>query len=129
MAILANATLKVHKLPGIEHRTLAGHEQGVRSMEVWKQTVAPGAATPVHRHACEEVIVILAGAGEMTLDGKTTSFGPDSTLIVPVDAVHQIVNTGSEPMLLIAVLGMAPVRVRTGEDEAIPLPWDAPACE
>jgi hypothetical protein len=32
-------------------------------------------------------------------------------------------------MLLIAVLGMAPVRVRTGEDEAIPLPWDAPAGE
>lgn len=110
MAVLSNAKLKVHRHPGIEHRTLAGHEQGVRSMEVWQQTLAPGAVTTLQRHACEEVIIILAGGGEVTLNGETATFGPDTTLIVPVDAVHRIVNTGSEPMLLLAALGMAPVR-------------------
>jgi hypothetical protein len=30
-------------------------------------------------------------------------------------------------MRLVAALGMAPVRVRTADGEAMPLPWDAPA--
>jgi mannose-6-phosphate isomerase-like protein (cupin superfamily) len=92
-------------------------------MEVWHQTMAPGAATPVHRHVCEEVIVILAGSGRLDLEGASHDFRADSTLIVPPDAVHQIVNTGREDLVLVAALGAAPVRVRTGEGEPLPLPW------
>jgi mannose-6-phosphate isomerase-like protein (cupin superfamily) len=126
MPVIVNAHLPVHALPGLEHRTVAGHAQGVHGMEVWKQTIAAGAATPVHRHACEEVIVVLSGSGEVTVEGDTCAFGPDTTLVVPADAVHQIVNTGAGPMLLVAALGMAPVRVRTAAGERIALPWDAP---
>ncbi len=96
-------------------------------MEVWSQTIAPRSATPVHRHACEEVILILSGVGVCTIDGKTHTFGPDSTLIIAPDAVHQIVNTSDEEMHLVAALGMAPVRVQSGDGAAMPLPWDAPA--
>jgi len=39
------------------------------------------------------VIVILSGSGTLTIEGETTAFGPDSTLVIPSDAVHQIVNT------------------------------------
>ncbi len=95
-------------------------------MEVWVQTIFPGAATPIHRHACEEVIVVLTGSGECTVDGNTRTFGPNTTLILEPDVVHQIVNTSSDDMKLIAALGMAPVRVKTGEGDALPLPWDAP---
>jgi quercetin dioxygenase-like cupin family protein len=126
MAIIEDSQLRVHALPGLEHRTVGGAEQGVRSLEVWKQTLAPGAATPMHRHACDEVIVVLSGHGEVTVNGERHEFGPDTTLVVEPDAVHQLVNTGSEPMLLVAALGMAPVRVRTESGDRIPLPWDAP---
>lgn len=126
MPIIENPQIETFELPGIEHRTVAGHKQGVRTMEVWVQTLAPGAASPVHRHACEEVIVILTGSGECTVEGKTTKFGPDSTLIVEPDAVHQIVNTSSEVMKLVAALGMAPVRVRTADGDPLPVPWEAP---
>jgi quercetin dioxygenase-like cupin family protein len=108
---------------------IAGHAQGLQSMEVWMQTMAPGAVTPVHRHACEEVVVILSGAGEVTIDGATAPFCANTTLVVPPDAVHQIVNTGSEPLLLIAALGAAPVRVRTGDGAPLPVPWAAPDSE
>ena len=96
-------------------------------MEVWLQAIAPGAATPVHRHACEEVVVILSGSGTCTVAGKTTEFGPNSTLILEPDVVHQIVNTSDVEMKLVAVFGMAPVRVLTAEGDPMPLPWDAPA--
>ena len=126
MPVIQNADLEVFELPGITHRTVAGHRQAVQSMEVWTQTIAPGAATPVHRHACEEVIVILTGSGECTIDGVTTAFGPRSTLILESDVVHQIVNTSDQDMQLVAALGMAPVRVRTAEGEHLPVPWEAP---
>lgn len=96
-------------------------------MEVWSQTIVPRSATPVHHHACEEVIQILSGAGTCTMDDEVYTFGPDSTLIIEPDVVHQIVNASDEEMHLVAALGMAPVRVKSGDGTAMPLPWDAPS--
>jgi mannose-6-phosphate isomerase-like protein (cupin superfamily) len=123
MPVINNADIAKFKLPGLDHQTLASHAQGVKGMEVWLQTIAPGAATPVHRHACDEVIVVLCGTGHITLAGETTSFEANSTIIVPSDAVHQLVNSGPAELLLIGVLGTTPVNVRTAEGETIPLPW------
>ena len=52
-----------------------------------------------------------------------SDFGPQSTLHMPPDAVHQIINTSTEPMFLVAALGQAPVRVVTADGSPIPLPW------
>lgn len=125
MPVVDNSKQQEHALPGLRHRTVGGKEEGVKSMEVWQQTIAAGAATPVHRHACEEVIVILSGSGTLMINGETTAFGPNSTLIIPHDVVHQITNTGTDDMNLIATLSMAPVRVRTGDGAPMALPWDA----
>ena len=126
MPIIDDRTVEMFELPGIKHQTVGGHKQGVRSMEVWVQTIAPGASTPVHCHACEEIIVIVNGSGECTVAGKTSKFGPNSTLIIEADIVHQIVNTSTEELKLVAALGTAPVRVKTGDGEPLPVPWDAP---
>jgi len=126
MPIVNNVDLEVLELPGLRHQTVAGHRQGVESMEVWLQTIAPGAGTPVHRHACEEVVLILSGSGTCTVEGETTAFGPNSTLILKPDVVHQIVNTSDVEMKLVGILAMAPVRVKTADGEPLPLPWEAP---
>lgn len=126
MPILDHADIPTFELPGLRHQTVAGPAAGIKTMEVWRQTLAPGAATPVHRHACEEVIVVLSGSGTCSIGGRSVRFGPNSTLILEADVVHQIVNTSDEPMELVAALGMAPVRVRTADGAALPLPWDAP---
>ena len=123
MSVLNHAEVPFTHLPGLAHQTLAGPEHGLKTLEVWMQTIAPGSGTPVHRHACEEVIVVLRGAGRLTLEGVERDFGPQSTLHIPPDAVHQIVNTSAEEMHLVAALGQAPVRVMTPEGERIPLPW------
>jgi mannose-6-phosphate isomerase-like protein (cupin superfamily) len=125
MPLNPHADLPRHTLPGLEHRTVAGPEHGMRQAEVWLQTMAPGAGTPVHRHDCEEAIVILEGSGTCTIGEETIAFGPDSTLIIPRDAVHQLVNTGDVPIRLIGVLAAAPVAVRTAEGAPLPLPWQA----
>lgn len=127
MPIVNNADLESLELPGIRHKTIAGHLQGVKTMEVWQQTLTPGGASPVHRHACEEVILVLSGHGTCSVGDETLAFGPDSTLILEPNVVHQIINTSDEDMHLVAVLGMAPVRVKTSDGEPMPLPWEAPA--
>lgn len=126
MPIVRNDELAVHNLPGLVHRTVAGHAQGVSSMEVWHQIMAPGAETPVHRHACEEVIFVIAGSGQLTLEDEVSDFQANSTLILPADAVHQLINTGREDLVLVAALGTAPVRVRTATGDPLPVPWQAP---
>ena len=127
MPIIDNHAVKPYDLPGLTHRTLAGPEHGMKNLEVWAQTIEAGAGTPVHRHACEEAIVILEGNGTLTINGEERHFGADSTLIIPADAVHQIVNSGTTRMVLIAALSMAPVKVRHADDRAMPLPWQTPA--
>ncbi len=123
MAVKDNSVIEKQNLPGLEHQTLAGPKDGLVGMEVWMQTIASGAATPVHRHDCEEVIVVLKGSGTCMAEGETTEFGPNSTLVVPRNAVHQICNTGDSDMFIVATLGMAPARVETQEGELLDLPW------
>jgi mannose-6-phosphate isomerase-like protein (cupin superfamily) len=127
MPIVNNTAQPTYDLPGLKHQTIAGPEHGMKTLEVWSQTIAPGASTPVHRHICEEAIVVLEGSGHCTIDGKDMPFGPNSTLVIPSDAVHQIVNSGDSKLVIIAALGMAPVQVRHGDGAAMGLPWQQPA--
>lgn len=124
MSIYDNATIEKLSLPGLDHQTLAGPRDGLKQMEVWMQTIAPGAETPMHRHDCEEVVVVLRGSGFCEIDGKQSAFGPNSTLILPPNRPHRIVNSGATEMFLLAALAMAPVTVETPAGERIALPWD-----
>lgn len=123
MTIHANADITRQSLGGMVHQTLANADHGLERLSVWRQTIAPGAATPPHRHACEEVVVIESGSGELIMHGRVRAFGPDSTLVIAPDVDHQIVNTGSEPMRLVAVFSATPVRVQSPDGTPIDLPW------
>jgi mannose-6-phosphate isomerase-like protein (cupin superfamily) len=107
---------------------LAGAADDLAQTEVWLQTIEAGAETPVHKHACDEVVVVSRGRGTCTLfgDGADTeevAFGPDSTLIVPAGCVHQIRNTGDEPIHLVAAFNATPAAVLTPDGQAMALPW------
>jgi mannose-6-phosphate isomerase-like protein (cupin superfamily) len=125
MPVIDNTSVKAFNLPGLNHQTFAGSEHGLKHLEVWGQVIEAGSGTPVHRHACEEAIVVLEGSGTLTINGEESRFGPNSTLIIPADAVHQIVNSGSARMVIVAALSMAPVQVRHADNQAMPLPWQA----
>jgi mannose-6-phosphate isomerase-like protein (cupin superfamily) len=125
MLVSQNAGIEKHYLPGLEHQTIAGRRDGLKQFEIWRQTIEPGAATPVHRHDCEEVIMILEGQGVCRLEDGELPFKADESLIIPPNLIHQICNTGTTPMFIIATLSMAPVRVETDKGEVLPLPWDS----
>jgi mannose-6-phosphate isomerase-like protein (cupin superfamily) len=121
--VLKNQGRALAALPGIEHLTLAGGEQGLERLSVWRQSMAPGSATPPHRHDCEEVVLVVEGSGEVHMDGEVIPFGPDSTLVLPPNRPHQIFNTGDVPLRTIAAFSASPVGTFLPDGTPIELPW------
>ena len=125
MQVIDNKARPRATLPGIEHLTLAGSAQALGGLSVWRQTMQPGCATPLHQHDCEEVVLVLEGSGEVRWGGGATTFGADSTLVIPPRVAHAIVNTGGVPLVTVAAFSATPVGTFLPEGKPLPLPWES----
>jgi mannose-6-phosphate isomerase-like protein (cupin superfamily) len=123
MHVLKNHTRTGAVLPGIEHLTLAGSAEGLCGLSVWRQTMQPGSATPPHSHDCEEVVLVVEGSGELHIDGRVVPFESDSTLVLPPNKPHQILNTGTVPLKTIAAFSATPVGTYLPDGASLDLPW------
>lgn len=110
-------------IPGVAHATWAGEADGLQQLSVWRQSMAPGTATPPHSHDCDEVVMCLGGWGELHIDGQKHRFGADATLVLPRGRVHQIFNIGPQPLETLAVFPRTPVPTRQPDGQDLPLPW------
>lgn len=116
---------------GFSHITIAGAlAHGMREVEVWLQTFGPGQRTPIHRHSCEEVFVVLKGRGTLLL-GSTSLQYPgtpqeipvfqNSTFTVPVNDPHQVWNSDEHGDLqVLVIISRPPVKIFTYDDWSMP---------
>ncbi len=126
MYVIPISTREVFRdMPGIEHVTLAGGADGLRALSFWRQSMAPGSATPPHMHPCEEVILVTAGTGELHIEGGIYKFDADAVLVLPAGKPHQIINTGRIPLESLAVFDATPVEAALPSGEPISLPWSS----
>lgn len=109
--------------PGIFHATWAGSGEGMNQLSLWRQSVAPGGATPPHVHACEEIVLCTAGRGEVHIGGAVHAFGPNQTVLLPAHVPHQIFSVGEEPLEMTAVFAATPVPAALPDGTALELPW------
>lgn len=123
MQIIEQQQPQATPIPGVDHATWAGSAQGLSQISIWRQTLAPGAATPPHSHDCDEVVMCLGGSGEVHVDGQAKRFGANSTVVLPRGGVHQLFNVGPMPLELLGVFGSTPVGTMLPDGEAIALPW------
>ena len=123
MYVIDNHQLPRAALPGIEHQTLANADNGLTRLSVWRQSMAPGAATPPHSHDCDEVVLCLSGSGEVHSEGRVQRFGADSTVVLAQGRDHQLFNVGPEPLEIVGLFGATPVLTRLPDGSAIELPW------
>ncbi|XP_061356253.1 auxin-binding protein T85 [Gastrolobium bilobum] len=117
---------------GLSHITVAGSIlHGMKEVEVWLQTFSPGTHTPIHRHSCEEVFIVLKGSGTLYL--ASNSHGkypgnpqehfifPNSTFHIPLNDAHQLWNTnGHEDLQVLGIISRPPVKVFVYEDWSMP---------
>ncbi len=123
MHVIDQARPEPTAIPGVAHATWAGAAEGLRQLSLWRQTLAPGAATPPHSHDCDEVVMCHAGQGELHVDGEVHAFGRDQTIILPRDRLHQILNTGDSPLEILGVFGATPVKVFLPDATELAVPW------
>ncbi len=81
--------------PGYRNWDVAGQEQGVTST-CSINTAEPGAGAPLHTHTIDELIVIMEGTLEVSMDGETQTVGPNHTVVIPPGAEHSFRVTGED---------------------------------
>lgn len=124
MPVIEQQGLVPTPIPGLAHSTWASSADGLQQLSVWRQTLAPGAATPPHRHSCDEVVLCLSGWGELHEDGRPPQrFGPDHTVMLPRGGMHQIFASGPQPLELIGIFAATPVPVELPDGSTLELPW------
>jgi mannose-6-phosphate isomerase-like protein (cupin superfamily) len=76
---------------------LDGPVAAARNQSLAEATLAPGRATRRHFHArSEEIYVVLAGEGELEIDGEREHVRPGDAVLISPGAHHQIRAGGEE---------------------------------
>ena len=125
MQVLVQPSPSATPIPGVSHSTWAGRAQGLDDLSIWRQSIAAGGATPPHAHACDEVVLCLAGQGEVQSEGRTLRFGPNSTIVLPKNQLHQLWNVGTEALELVGIFAATPVGTFLPDGSTLALPWES----
>lgn len=83
---------------------LISAENGAGQICLFEQWVAPGAGAPLHRHETEEVLRVLAGTAEVTVEAAVLLVAEGQSVIVPAGRWHGFRNTGLGSLHVLAVL-------------------------
>lgn len=88
---------------GSEIRELLAHRNSVIAQQSLAEARLPvGASTTPHYHReTEEIYYILRGRGLMTIGDDRREVGPGDAIAIPPGAVHQLENTGEQPLHLL----------------------------
>src|ERR1700753_88574 len=83
-------------------RELAGPSwTPARAQSLAEATVEPGAATAEHYHPrSEEIYYFTAGSGRMRLGSEEAEVGSGGCVVIPPGTVHQLWNSGDQPLVL-----------------------------
>lgn len=75
-----------------------GETAALRQLEAHVTTILPGNEPhPPHRHANEELIILLRGTVDVTVEGRTERIGPGSSVFLAPNDFHGLRNVGDEP--------------------------------
>ena len=84
-------------VPGLTRTDLQRHDLSIPGREVIQNRVdiTPDAPPVRHKHPGEEIIYVLEGTLEYSIDGhEPASFHSGEVLLVPAETVHSVRNVG-----------------------------------
>ena len=67
--------------------------------------IEPGGTSKRHQHTWEQINWVVSGTGQINTGGDSIEIGPGDCVLIPGNVSHAIANDGTEPLLLVAVLG------------------------
>jgi quercetin dioxygenase-like cupin family protein len=123
MGVVRAAEISEFELMGNHMRGLATPSRGAAEVAVWRGVTEPGASTPPHTHDHEEVLVVLAGSGRVTMDGEEVEVWAGDVVIVPAGKLHRLFGPADgEPLDAIAVMPLG-TRTFLPDGEELQAPW------
>jgi quercetin dioxygenase-like cupin family protein len=94
--------------PGVETRLHTGASRGAKGLCVIEQWCEPGAGAPVHTHFdVEEVIAVLDGVADVSIDGITERVGAGGAIVLPPGSWHGFTNAGDGTLHTVAAFASA----------------------
>lgn len=123
-AILRPKELKTNDRGGGARTTpLVTHKCGATSMINGITAFDPGASIGLHKHNCEESVMVLDGDAIAEIDGVQYRLGANDTTWIPADVPHRFINASdSKPMRIFwiyASIAATRTMISTGEERAI----------
>jgi len=94
-------------------------EVAASALDVMMQEIAPGERSGEHRHIFEELLLVVRGRGYDLQEGTRQAWEEGDLICVPPMIVHQHVNGGAEPALLVSVWPRQPGHELLGGIEQI----------
>jgi quercetin dioxygenase-like cupin family protein len=122
-AILRPTELRTNDRGGGARTTpLVTRRCGSTSMINGITTFDPGAAIGLHRHNCEESVMVIEGAAIAEIDGARHMLGTNDTTWIPANVPHRFLNESDEPMRIFwtyATIDATRTMIETGETRTI----------
>jgi quercetin dioxygenase-like cupin family protein len=87
------------QVPGLTRTDLQRHDLSVPGRELIQNRVdiAPDAPPVRHKHPGEEIIYVIEGSLEYSIDGREPAiFNSGEVLLVPPETVHSVRNVGDQ---------------------------------
>jgi len=86
-----------------------------------EERLEPGQAVTPHFHReTEEIYYVLEGSGTMTVGGEARTVSAGDAIMIPINSIHSLSNTGIETMRIVLVCG--PAFSRSDENFVEPRP-------
>src|ERR1700680_2948583 len=104
--VLAVACALLAQNPAIKRTVVKTGDVSVPGREavIANVEIAPGGSAGRHTHPGDEISYVVAGEGEILMEGKTPlKIKPGDGFVIPGGTKHDAHNTGSQPLKLIGV--------------------------
>jgi len=122
-AILRPQELKTNDRGGGARTTpLVTRKCGSTSMINGITAIDPGAAIGLHKHNCEESVMVIEGQAIAEIDGVQHSLDTNDTTWIPADIPHRFINPTDKPMRIFwtyASVDATRTMIATGEERTI----------
>ena len=89
---------------GVTVRVLIGPNQNAPNFNMRLFDVDPDGHTPLHTHAWEHEVYVLAGRGVVRTGQGEHKISPGDCVYVPPEEKHQFVNAGSKPLKFLCIV-------------------------
>jgi mannose-6-phosphate isomerase-like protein (cupin superfamily) len=92
---------------GVMTRMRMSHRLGGRQLCIFDQFCDYGLGAPIHVHAVEEVLEVIEGRAEITLEGETKIVTANQSVLIPAGLKHGFKNIDSRVLHVRATLASA----------------------